>query len=54
MAAPHVTGVAALMLSCNPDLPASQLKKLILNTADTITITVPNSSGGTTTQNVKN
>lgn len=53
MAAPHVTGVAALMLSCNPDLPASQLKKLILNSADTITITVPNSSGGTTTQNVK-
>lgn len=53
MAAPHVTGVAALMLSANPDLPASEIKKMILNTADTITISVPNGSGGTIAQTVR-
>ncbi len=49
MAAPHVAGVAALLLSENPTLLSSQIKDIILNSADDITINVP---GGT--QNVKN
>lgn len=34
MAAPHVTGVAALMLARNPNLSYAQLKSLILNNVD--------------------
>lgn len=41
MAAPHVTGVAALMLSIKPDLNGAQLKQAILNGADDITISTP-------------
>lgn len=48
MAAPHVAGVAALLLSENSTLLSSQIKDIILNSADDITINVP---GGT--QNVK-
>ena len=48
MAAPHVAGVAALILSAEPTLTASQIKDIILNTADSITINVPNG-----TQNVR-
>ena len=48
MAAPHVTGVAALLLSYNPDLTAAQLKSAILNGADTISISTPDG-----TQSVK-
>ncbi len=36
MAAPHVAGVAALMLSENPSLSAAQLKGMILDTVDTV------------------
>lgn len=36
IAAPFVTGVAALMLSINPTLTASQLKSLILESGDSI------------------
>ena len=53
MAAPHVTGVAALLLSVNPTLTGAELKDIIINSADNISITVPNGSGGTTTQTVK-
>src|SRR5262249_37043951 len=35
MAAPHVTGTAALLLAKNPSLTASQLKPAILNNTDT-------------------
>lgn len=49
MATPHVTGVAALLLSLNKDLTTQQLKEAILNSAETITITLPDDS----TQNVK-
>ena len=42
MATPHVSGVAALLLSINPNLTAAQLKSAILNGAETITITLPN------------
>ena len=41
MAAPHVAGVAALMLAINPDLPAEELKNLILISADRIVIDTP-------------
>ena len=41
MAAPHVTGVAALLLSAEPTLTAAELKEIILNNADTITISTP-------------
>lgn len=34
MAAPHVTGSAALALSLNPDLSSDELKKIILNSVD--------------------
>jgi len=44
MAAPHVAGVAALLLSNNPDLTAAQLKTAIINGADEITIEVPDSN----------
>ncbi len=38
MAAPHVTGTAALLLSINPDLSGEELKNIILDSADDITI----------------
>ena len=41
-AAPHVTGVAALLLSLNPNLTASQLKTAILNSAKPHPATLPN------------
>lgn len=48
MAAPHVTGVAALLLSHDPTLTGSDLKDIILNNADDITIDTPKGE-----QNVK-
>ena len=54
MAAPFVTGVAALLLSSNPTLNAEQLKKAIIDGSDTITIKIPNPDGrGTVSRNVK-
>lgn len=57
MATPHVTGVAALLLSINKNLSTSQLVEAILNSAENITISVkkPGVSGffgGTEEQNV--
>ncbi len=49
MAAPHVAGIAALLLSVEPDLSTLQLKNAIINSAETISITLPDG----TTQNVK-
>ncbi len=49
MAAPHVTGVAALLLSQNYSLTASQLKAAIINGSDTITLQMNDGS----TQTVK-
>lgn len=53
MAAPHVTGVAALMLSSCDYITPEQLKTQLLNNADNITINIPSSSGGTTTMGAK-
>jgi len=39
MAAPHVSGVAALLLSVNPSLSAAQLKHIIMDSADPIVVT---------------
>ncbi len=44
MAAPHVAGVAALLLSIDPDLTVAQISSAILNSAETITITIPDGS----------
>ncbi len=49
ISAPFVSGVAALMLSYNPSLTASELKSKILSGADNINITLPNG----TSQSVK-
>jgi subtilisin family serine protease len=47
MAAPHVTGVAALILSVAPNLSVSELRDAILNSVDTITsLTGKVSTGG--------
>ena len=40
MATPHVTGVAALLLSINPDLTASELKNIIMCSADTLLVSI--------------
>lgn len=53
MSAPHVTGVAALMLSSCDYITPEQLKTQLLNNADNITIQIPSSSGGTTTMGAK-
>ena len=49
MAAPHVTGVLALLLSIDQNLTVSDLRNIILNSAETRNISLP--SG--TTQSVK-
>jgi len=41
MAAPHVAGVAALILSYNPSLTAPEVKELITSTATPLTISTP-------------
>ncbi len=46
MAAPYVTGTAALLKSINPTLTPSQIKAAILNNADHITALEPYVTGG--------
>ena len=41
MAAPHVAGVAGLLLATDPTLTGSQLKSIIMESADPITIQTP-------------
>ncbi|MCL2065466.1 MAG: S8 family serine peptidase, partial [Candidatus Cloacimonetes bacterium] len=47
MAAPHVAGVAALLLSVNPTLSASSLKNIVLDSADNIQISIHNNPNHT-------
>ena len=49
MASPHVAGVAALILSCNPNLPAAQVGQIIRDTANRCATTPPTPSRTTTT-----
>lgn len=53
MAAPHVTGVAALMLSLNPNLSASEIKDIMLSSSDNITIKIPKGFLSNESQTVK-
>lgn len=53
MAAPHVTGVAALLLSLNPTLTGAELKELILQSADETNISIYDENGNTINQTVK-
>ena len=46
MATPHVSGVAALLLSLNENLTALQLREAIIESADDITIQVANDETG--------
>lgn len=52
-AAPYVAGVAALLLSINPDLSAEQLKAAIISGADIVSAYMPTSTGGMTRQNIR-
>jgi uncharacterized repeat protein (TIGR01451 family) len=46
MAAPHVTGLVALMLQADPALTVSQLEEVITATAKSSTVPVPNNDSG--------
>jgi len=46
MAAPHVTGLAALLFSVNPALTAGQAAQMMKDTANHLGLTVPNSDFG--------
>ena len=46
MATPHVAGVAALMLSIEPTLSAERIKEIILDTAESITISTADGTQG--------
>ncbi len=46
MAAPHVSGLAALLLSQNPNLHPDQVKQIIRNSADDVETAYPDTSTG--------
>ncbi|HET6992409.1 MAG TPA: S8 family serine peptidase, partial [Bacteroidia bacterium] len=45
-ATPHVAGVAALILSVNPELTASEVENIIKTTTDSLGMIVPNPQTG--------
>ena len=55
MAAPHVSGVAALLLSVNPEMTAEEMKTIIVNNGTNHVINIPESPGSiqTVPQTVK-
>ncbi|MDY0064541.1 MAG: S8 family serine peptidase [Bacilli bacterium] len=52
-ATPHVTGVAALMRAMRPNMTPSQMRTALIDSAETISINIPDGSGGTITQDVR-
>ncbi len=46
MAAPHVAGTVALMLSANPDLTITETASILTRTAVPLTTTIPNNDSG--------
>jgi len=46
MAAPHVSGVAALLLEANPTLTVDQLEQILLQTTEPLSTTIPNNVSG--------
>ncbi len=46
MAAPHVSGVAALLLQANPNLSPDELEAIIKNTAEPLETITPNNNSG--------
>lgn len=46
MAAPHVTGVAALLLQARADLTPDELETLLIHTAEPLSATIPNNDTG--------
>jgi uncharacterized repeat protein (TIGR01451 family) len=46
MAAPHVTGVAALLLQADPSLTPDQLEAILIGTAEPLGATIPNQATG--------
>ncbi len=46
MAAPHVAGVAALLLQANPNLSVDQLEQIVINSAEPLGNSVPNNDTG--------
>ncbi|GAB4477257.1 MAG: hypothetical protein Kow0088_15910 [Anaerolineales bacterium] len=46
MAAPHVSGAAALLLEANPSLTVDQLEQILLQTTEPLSTTIPNNVSG--------
>lgn len=46
MAAPHVAGIAALLLEANPNLTVDQLEQILLQTTEPLSNTIPNNVSG--------
>lgn len=52
-AAPHVTGVAALMRAMRPNITPSQMRTALIDSAETVSIDIPDGSTGSMTQDIR-